>query len=90
MTDTKPSLSFSEVTNENCEIFPEFFFLFQFRNTVNDFLSILIDFKENSYQRSILRIAEFNHRHFLKMGGNLDISEFIEKEVVLMVPRRCY
>lgn len=39
--------------------------------------------------QSIHRTVEFNHGQFLEMGGNLDISRFIEKEVVLMVPRRC-
>lgn len=33
-------------------------------------------------------IVEFNHRH-LELGENLDISQCIEKKVVLLVSRRC-
>ena len=58
---------------------------------MNNFLSILIDFKENNYiAEASTELLNSSTDIFLKMGGNLDVSQFIEKEVVLMVPRRCY
>lgn len=51
-------------------------------------LFTFIYFVGNGLSRRIHWTVEFNHRH-LEMGGNLDICQCIEKDIELMVPKRC-
>lgn len=86
MTDTKSPFELQGSKNENCEIFLKFFF--SLKDYHDNILFTLIYFMENGYKQKHPRIVEFNHRH-LETGRNLDISQRVEEEVVLMVPRRC-